>query len=248
MNTELITRDEAATELRRLSEAGSGTVRAPDDLAQIVLKRAHGRRRRRRQIGWSTGAVLAVVATAAAATLGNSDYYTVTAPSPVMEPAIKVGDQVIFSRAATPRYGDVVLVQWESDGGVAFEGMSRVMGREGDIVSCPRSRSGGCESVLINGAPVEDPYLAGLVTQPFDPFLVPDDSVFVLGDDRMNANDSRTLGAVDLSDIAGVAVRITYSDNENRPVPGAPLHEGPGDNHLIDPPEQVPPAPSAPAN
>lgn len=248
MNTRLITRDQATTELRRLSDAGSGAVRAPDDLAQVVLKRAHGRRRRRHRIGWGIGATLAVMATAAAASLGNSDYYTVTQPSPVMEPAIKVGEHVIFSRAVTPQHGDVVLVHWDPDGGVPFEGMSRVMGREGDVVSCPRSPRGGCDSVLINGAPVKDPYLAGLVTQPFDPVSVPDDSVFALGDDRMIANDSRTLGAVDLSDIAGVAVRITSADTEDRAVPGAPVHEGPGDNHLIDPPEQVPTAPSGPTN
>lgn len=51
----------------------------------------------------------------------------------------------------------LVIVSW-TDEGLTYEGISRVMGLEGDVVSCPAGASGRCEAVLDDGEPVTDPY------------------------------------------------------------------------------------------
>jgi len=78
--------------------------------------------------------------------------------------------------------------------------------------------------VLLNGKPIEEPYtldpnstfalpdqyewakqngLSGLFMEECQPVTVPNGMLFVLGDNRKNSNDSRTIGFVDLKDIHG---------------------------------------------
>lgn len=243
MSTELMSHDEAAGQLRELALSAGTAVRAPDDLAERVLQ-SYRRRRRLKGAAWGVGAVLAVAGSAAAASLGTSDFFTVTQPSPAMSPTLEVGENVVASRSATPRFGEVVIVRW-TDEGLTYEGISRVMGLEGDVVSCPAGANGRCEAVLVNGEPVADPYLSALVTPPFAPTTVPADSYFLLGDDRRLAKDSRHRGPLAANAVDGVVVEIVDVGGERRAVPGAPPREGPTDGDLVDPAEGVPNAPAA---
>lgn len=68
--------------------------------------------------------------------------------------------------------------------------------------------------VYINGAVLEEPYLqAGIVTdvtgEGFDDFIVPENSVFAMGDNRNHSTDCRAFGCVPLEEIEStVAIRI----------------------------------------
>lgn len=240
MSEKLMSRTEAAERLQVLSEAASAAVRAPDDLAALVLSRAR-RSKGVRRAGWGVGAGLTVLASVAALNLGHGDYFTVTQPSRAMNPTIAVDEQLLLSKVVTPQPGDVILAHVSSDGS-DLNLISRVVAQAGDTVSCPAGADGRCDAVLINGAPIADPYLQDLETRPFPRLTVPDDAVFVLGDARDIANDSRRFGPVLIENIQGVAVEIVDSDGDHRPIPAAPPHPTPGDDQIVDPPGPVPPA------
>ncbi len=245
MGEVLMSRAEAAERLRLLSEAASAAVRAPDDLAASVLSRAR-RRKGVRRAAWGLGAGLTVLASVAAFNVGHGDYFTVRQPSVAMAPTVAVAEQVVFSKGATPQPGDVIAAH-VSDDGADFDLISRVVAGPGDTVSCPGGVDGRCDDVLVNGAPIANPYLRALVTDPFPRTTVPDAAVFVLGDARHIANDSRNLGPVPLDAVQGVAVAIVSSDGEQRSVPGAPQRPAPDDDQVVDPADPPPPPGTDPA-
>ncbi|GAA2383589.1 signal peptidase I [Dactylosporangium salmoneum] len=244
MNTTLPSPQGPAEELRRLAAAAAPAVRARPDLARIVLDRA-GRQRRARRLGKVTAGVgggLVVLTTLAAATLlGRSDYVTVIQPSAAMMPTIQVGERVVLDKSLAPARGDVVVVHLARDGRT-YDAMMRVVALSGDTVACPAGPTGRCEAVVVNGTAVPEPYLGATVTDPFPMSTVPDRMIFLLGDNRAAANDSRFIGPVRRADVRGVAVRIEDRDGQVRVVPGAPAHHGPGDSDNVDPAGQVPPA------
>ncbi|MEJ3744371.1 signal peptidase I [Actinomycetes bacterium KLBMP 9797] len=232
--------DDPGALLRALAADAAPAVRARPDLAETVLARAR-RPRRVRAALVAGGAGLAVVgALAAPSLLGRGDYYTVTQPSANMESTVRVGERVVFHRDLAPARGDVARVRLVHDG-VAFETMLRVVGLPGDTVGCPAGPTGRCAAVVVNGAPVREPYVDA-ETRPFPVGAVPAGRVFLLGDNRAAAVDSRLVGPVPLDDLSGVAVRIRGGSGDTRPVPGAPAHSGPGDRDNVDPAAPVPPA------
>jgi len=87
--------------------------------------------------------------------------------------------------------------------------IKRVIGLPGDRVSC----SGSGEPVVVNGVPLEEPYLAPGAAPSRTAFdiVVPDQAVWVMGDNRDGSADSRFHqdqklgGAVDMGKIVGVA-------------------------------------------
>ena len=103
-----------------------------------------------------------------------------------------------------PQYGDIVVVRRE-DGEPLIK---RVIALEGDVVSIDPEE----QVVYLNGEKLEEPYLDGPTPTLYGftgPYTVPEDSVFVLGDNRADSHDSRDLdgiGAVHEDDIMGKAV------------------------------------------
>ena len=92
--------------------------------------------------------------------------------------APKRGDIVVFTRPDNPR-----TPENESADNI----IKRVIGEPGDVVEVRGSQ------VYINGAPLDEPYavwdLGGAMD--FGPEKVPDDSVFLMGDNRDHSKDSR---------------------------------------------------------
>lgn len=240
MNNSVWPRDDAAAALRELSDAAADAVHATDGLAQSVLQRSQ-RRRNLRRMAIGIGTSLVVVSTVAAVRLGHGDFFTVRQPSQAMDPTVRINERVVFSKVADPQSGDVVYAHPTAQG-TEIDIISRVMAQSGDTIACPAQPDGSCDAVLVNGQPVADTYLRELVVHPFGETVVPDGSVFILGDDRAVANDSRYLGPIDIDDIDGVAVQILDNKGHARAVPGATTQPQPDDSDLIDPADQVPPA------
>ncbi len=99
-----------------------------------------------------------------------------------------------------PQRGDIVVFEYPRDTSRDF--IKRVIGLPGEMVEI---RNG---QVLIDGIPLEEPYLPGSARAQMGamaPVRVPDDAVFVMGDNRGNSSDSRTWGPLPLDKIVGQA-------------------------------------------
>lgn len=240
MTSSVLTTDDAATELRVLSDAATPAVRVPEGFVEEVLRKSQRQRRLRRTAG-GVGIAVGVLSSVASFQLGRSDYFTVTQPSGAMQPTVGISEGVVFNKTLNPQVGDVVLAH-VSDGAASFDIISRVMAQQGDVIACPPRPDGTCTAIVVNGSPVTDPYLKQLTTKPFPDTVVPNDEVFLIGDNRDVANDSRALGPVPMEDINGVAVQLINNQGGAREVPAAPTHAQPDDSQNVDPADKVPPA------
>jgi signal peptidase I len=239
MTNDLMSYDDVAAELRALASAAAPSVRARVDLAQQVIERSRTARRRwTRRTGVVIGSGLVILAAAAATRPGGGTHFAVLEPSESMAPTVQVEEQVIFSKKLAPQRGDLVYFNVRIDGS-DFKMTKRVVALGGDDISCPARNGGRCEALVVNGRPVAEPYLGGILMDPFAPVRVREGSVFVLGDNRNVSRDSRHYGSIPLDDVAGVGVRIS-SHGQSRPVPGAAAHPEPTGG--VDPAEPPPPA------
>jgi signal peptidase I len=75
--------------------------------------------------------------------------------------------------------------------------VKRIIGLPSEVVSIKRGQ------VLIDGEPIKEPYIVHKDRRSMDPILVPEDSYFVLGDNRSGSSDSRDWGVVPLDNIVG---------------------------------------------
>ena len=119
-----------------------------------------------------------------------------------MQPAVQDGDLIFYYRLVNDyAAGDVVIVHYEEK-----QIVSRIVAVAGDTVDIT---AGG---LIINGAMVQEPRATGETTSFVDavtfPLTVPEGEVFVLGDNRPNATDSRIFGCVKIADIDGRLVGL----------------------------------------
>ncbi len=81
--------------------------------------------------------------------------------------------------------------------------IKRVIGLPGDKLEY---RDG---YVYRNGNRLEEDYTAGLMAAGFEPVQVPDDHIFIMGDNRNRSSDSRQVGPVPLNNVQGrVLIRL----------------------------------------
>ena len=150
-------------------------------------------------------------------------------PSSSMEPTLLVGDYLLVNKFIygtrfpfidnkilefkKPRRGDIIVFIYPKDRSKDF--IKRVIGEEGEKVEIIQNK------IYINDQQIDDPwgfyseknplarYLPSM--ERYGPVVVPKDSLFVLGDNRDNSQDSRFWGFVTLNEVRGKAFIIYFS-------------------------------------
>ena len=129
-----------------------------------------------------------------------------------MEPTLSAGDRVVVTAWGEPASGDVVMVRtpegWATPSDTSVARIIAVGGQR--VVCCD-----GAGRITIDGAPLDEPYVAGATDQVDFDVTVPKGRVFVLADDRATARDSRALlgtgdGTLAADDVLGRVVLVAW--------------------------------------
>jgi len=154
-------------------------------------------------------------------------------PSSSMEPTLLIGDYLLVNKFAygiripytnskffqfkKPQRGDVIVFIFPLDRSKDF--IKRVLGTEGEKVEIIHNK------IYINDRLIDDPW-GHFVTndfprgylqrmENFGPVVVPEDSLFVLGDNRDNSEDSRFWGFLNVNAVLGKALVMYFSWDRN---------------------------------
>ena len=168
-----------------------------------------GSERRRRRASKKGGGVvefLVILLVSFALVFGFVRPFVVEAfyiPSESMVPTLRIGDRVLVNkfiyRFAQPERGDIIVFESVEGGGEDL--IKRVVGVPGDKISVRGGR------LLVNGERQREPYVYKKYPDRSSsaPATVPEDHVFVMGDNRANSRDSRYFGTVPERKIEGEA-------------------------------------------
>ena len=130
--------------------------------------------------------------------------YVVQGPS--MMPTLRDGERLLVSKIAyrfsKPQRGDVIVFRYPLD--TSKDYIKRVVGVEGDTIEIRTGR------VYRNGQLVEEPYVFYPGLSSMSSFVVPPGTVFVMGDNRQNSEDSRSFGPVELRLVKGKASVVIW--------------------------------------
>ncbi len=146
-------------------------------------------------------------------------------PSGSMLETLQIGDQILVNKFIygvkipftdgrvlipfkDPQPGDIVVFKYPEDPSKDF--IKRVVAVAGDTVSIVDKQ------LYVNGDPVVDEPYAMYSRLPthvdnMSPVQVPENKLFVMGDNRDNSHDSRFWGFVDLAAVKGKAFMIYWS-------------------------------------
>ncbi len=119
-----------------------------------------------------------------------------------MEPTFHDGDYVVVNRLAYKfgaiQRGDVIVFPPPQNKEVDY--IKRVIGLPGDHVSILDGM------VYLNNHPISEPYLMEKPVGNYAERVVPEGSVFVMGDNRNHSEDSRVWGFLSIDTIIGKAI------------------------------------------
>jgi signal peptidase I len=126
-----------------------------------------------------------------------------------MEPTLFSGEYVLVNRLSyklgDPTYGDIIIFHFPRN--PQQEYIKRIIGLAGDEVQV---RDG---QVYVNDILVDEPYINAAPAYS-GTWTVPEGSLFVLGDNRNNSNDSHDWGWVPMEFVIGKAVFVYWPPTE----------------------------------
>ncbi len=129
-------------------------------------------------------------------------------PSESMLPTLKVGDYLLIDKVTFKingiSRGDIVVFDPPPASSLDKVLIKRVIGLPGDTVSISKGL------VYINGTAIDEPYELEKPINDFRAFAVPENSLFVMGDNRNNSFDSRYWGVVPMDLVIGKALLCFY--------------------------------------
>lgn len=130
-------------------------------------------------------------------------------PTGSMIPTIEIGDRVLAEKVTyrwirEPQAGEIVV--FDDPMGERPQLIKRVIATGGQVVDLQDGR------VVVDDQVLDEPYTYGKPSEPLDsrgevtyPYTVPDEHVWLMGDNRTNSGDSRVFGARPLESIRGRA-------------------------------------------
>lgn len=133
---------------------------------------------------------------------------------PSMQPNLYRGDRMITEKISyrfhAPRRGDVVVVDRP---GNEVSLVKRVVALEGETVEV----RGG--HTFIDGRPIDEPWVNEFGGPGYGPEVVPEDHVFILGDNRAVSRDSRAIGPVPVDSVRGHVLLVYWPPEQIKMVP-----------------------------
>jgi signal peptidase I len=137
-------------------------------------------------------------------------------PSSGMAPALLVGDRLIADmrsyKSQQLQRGDIIIFEFPKDPSKDF--IKRVIGMKGEKVEIVKNK------IYIDEKLLDDPW--GYFMMPrssiedYGPIRVPEGSLFVMGDNRDNSQDSRYWGFVKVEKVKGKALYLYWAKNKSR--------------------------------
>jgi len=126
-----------------------------------------------------------------------------------MEPNLHHGEFVIVSkinyRIGEPERGDVVVFDFPRN--ITQEYIKRIIGLPGEQIRIEDGK------VYVNNLLLTEPYLM-MDAQYAGEWAVPEDALFVLGDNRNNSSDSHNWGMVPMENVIGEALLVYWPPSE----------------------------------
>ena len=123
-----------------------------------------------------------------------------------MQPTLFAGNFVVVNklsyRFGEPSRGDIIVFRYPPDPELDPY-IKRVIGLPGEHVLVEDGK------VYINGVRISEPYLE-TQTQQGGEWTVPQDGLFMMGDNRNNSSDSRAWGMVPLENVIGKAFMVYW--------------------------------------
>lgn len=144
------------------------------------------------------------IAFAAVIIICNFLFYPVSVEGESMFPTLRNNDKLIIEKITyyfrSPERGDIVVIKYPAD--IRQKFIKRIAAVAGDKVRIENNK------LYINDKPQDEPYLHEYTMQDFNEVTVPENTIFVLGDNRNNSDDSRSpdVGFVNTKLILGKAV------------------------------------------
>ena len=122
-----------------------------------------------------------------------------------MQPTLYEGNIVLVNKLAYKvgqmKTGDVVVFHAPNSQDEDF--IKRLIGKPGDLVEAKNGK------IYVNSTPLDEPYIAAEPVYSGS-WQVPEDAIFVLGDNRNQSSDSHSWGFVPLDDLIGKALVVYW--------------------------------------
>lgn len=121
---------------------------------------------------------------------------------------ISHGDILVFYRPGSPKptFWELMLSSFGIHDDNAM--IKRVIGMPGDIIEVIPN-----VGVKVNGELLDEDYVAEIARDPYGPVAVPEDRLFMMGDNRNHSSDSRMWGFAPIDNVIGEALVRFYPFN-----------------------------------